>query len=140
MMTRRSLFTLLSAGFAAAIAAVTGKAATLRVGDHITIAGINAVNPRFRQQSLEDLAFYQGNQWPAEVLAARAAMGRPCLVKNRLPELVRREMEQTAARLTDEEEMDLISRVVREHRDRQMFLNYVYSAKAELPLNDRTPN
>jgi hypothetical protein len=41
-----------------------------------------------RRDSLEDLKFYAGDQWPAQIVADRAVAGRPCLTINLLPESV----------------------------------------------------
>lgn len=37
-----------------------------------------------RRDSLEDLKFYAGDQWPAQIVADRSLAGRPCLTINRL--------------------------------------------------------
>lgn len=42
-----------------------------------------------RRDSLEDLDFSIGKQWPATVLAQRELDGRPCLTMNRQPQFVR---------------------------------------------------
>lgn len=41
-----------------------------------------------RLKAMEDLRFFAGDQWPAEIREQRAIAGRPCLELNRLPELV----------------------------------------------------
>lgn len=42
-----------------------------------------------RAEALDDLEFLAGNQWPAQVRAARDKDKRPCLTINRLPSIVR---------------------------------------------------
>jgi Phage P22-like portal protein len=41
-----------------------------------------------RRAFLDDLAFYDGDQWPADVAGVRRADHRPCIVVNRLPQFV----------------------------------------------------
>src|SRR5271156_5973650 len=42
-----------------------------------------------RRESLDDLEFSIGNQWPMNIKAQRQIDGRPCLTMNRLPEFFR---------------------------------------------------
>jgi hypothetical protein len=42
-----------------------------------------------RRESLDDLEFVAGNQWPHDVKRERELDGRPCLVSNRLPTYIR---------------------------------------------------
>jgi hypothetical protein len=82
------------------------------------------------QSQLEALEFYGGNQWPADVLARRIAMGRPCLVINKLPMFVQQVMAKQ--RVPASEFHNVVERVVRENRDRQVLINYEASSKIEL--------
>jgi hypothetical protein len=47
-----------------------------------------------RDKALDDLRFFQGDQWPASIVAERNADGRPCLTINRLPELASQPLNQ----------------------------------------------
>lgn len=42
-----------------------------------------------RRESLDDLEFSIGNQWPQNIKAQRELDGRPCLTNNRLPQFIR---------------------------------------------------
>lgn len=42
-----------------------------------------------RRESLDDLEFSIGNQWPQNIQAQRQLDGRPCLTMNRLPQFIR---------------------------------------------------
>lgn len=42
-----------------------------------------------RRDSLDDLAFSIGDQWPMDIRAQRQIDGRPCLTVNRLPQFIR---------------------------------------------------
>lgn len=44
---------------------------------------------QLRKDMLEDLEFYNSDQWPKQVKVDRALDGRPCLTINRLPQFVR---------------------------------------------------
>lgn len=44
---------------------------------------------RIRQEALEDLKFYAGDQWPATVQSDRVLQNRPCLTINRLPQFAK---------------------------------------------------
>jgi hypothetical protein len=54
---------------------------------------------RIRQESLEDLKFYAGDQWPATIQSDRVLQNRPCLTINRLPQFAKQIInEQRASR------------------------------------------
>src|SRR5579871_2250592 len=42
-----------------------------------------------RKESLDDLQFSVGRQWPADIETQRQADGRPCLTMNRAPQFLR---------------------------------------------------
>ncbi len=83
-----------------------------------------------------DLAFYNGDQWPAEIRREREAAGRPCIMFNRIANIVTAlEFERNIRPLTpfgrNPEWRALVSEVVRKHRDNQMLYNFYASATAE---------
>lgn len=45
---------------------------------------------KIRRECLEDLRFYNGEQWPNEIKQVRELAERPCLTINRLPQFTRR--------------------------------------------------
>jgi hypothetical protein len=85
-------------------------------------------------ESFEALEFYQGKQWPQEILEIRS--GRPCLVENRLPELVAAALDsQRHDGLPELSALELTKlRVIitLQNRDAQLFYNYVASSCVEL--------
>ena len=80
------------------------------------------------------LAFYHGEQWPPEVAKKRREQGRPCLVVNKLPELVDiaiKDIEARGGTVSPKERMELILQAVRNNRDTQTYYNYWMSHEAE---------
>ena len=75
-----------------------------------------------------DIRFYLGDQWPSEVRARRLAQGRPCLVSNRLPAIVRSLM----AANPQANERRVVLEVVRQWRDAQLVVNYCLSDLVEM--------
>jgi hypothetical protein len=49
---------------------------------------VSEAETEYRELALEDLNFYDGDQWPDKIERQRADEGRPCLTINRLPGLV----------------------------------------------------
>jgi hypothetical protein len=75
------------------------------------------------------LRFFNGEQWDPQTRAQREQQGRPCLVFNRLPLIVRGIAGDRV--LTPREYEDLIIRVVQIMHDSQVVLNYRKSAECE---------
>lgn len=105
------------------------------------------------EEKADALKFYDGDQWPEDVKALRSGMPfgegmprnppRPCLVVNRLPELVATAIaneygphfiaagEAIPAELAAELETLKIV-ITRQNRDAQMLYNYLISTYAEI--------
>ena len=49
---------------------------------------VSDAESEMRREFLDDLYFFNGDQWPPDVAAERRAEGRPCLTINRLPQFV----------------------------------------------------
>ncbi len=96
--------------------------------------------PDLRDAAAEDLRFYHGDQWDAEVLKSRAARDRPSLVVNRLPAILMAALQQSRRipeETTPAERERLALAVVRLNRDVQRMYNYFVSARCEILLTDR---
>lgn len=130
-MNRRSFFSAI--GAIAATAAVDPERLLWTPGKKLI--SIPKAGSWMEDEFQKDLAFLSGQQWPADILKERVKMGRPCLVVNRLPDIVLQKAaahtEKTGETPTTLHLKRLISGTVREHRDIQMVLNYVASAEAE---------
>ncbi len=94
-------------------------------------------------ESYDAMEFYRGNQWPAEQRELRAGHmegsiprpARPCLVVNRLPELVAAALDhQREDGLPDLSALELTKLeiiITMQNRDAQMFYNYTLSSYVE---------
>jgi hypothetical protein len=103
------------------------------------VAIARAAERELLEERRRDLAFYFGDQWPAEAKAARLAQGRPCLVFNRIPGIVHAitaKRQGEGRGLTMAQTEDLMVEVVRKTRDSQIMLNYLRSTQVEL-VNSR---
>ncbi len=106
------------------------------------------------EEKAEALKFYNGDQWPEEIKAARQAQpmmngqptraARPCCVVNRLPELVAAAIAKEfgsfmpgevlpAQVVADIETLKIV--ITRANRDAQMLYNYLISAYVEIISN-----
>jgi hypothetical protein len=77
------------------------------------------------------LNFYYGDQWPAEVRAHREAAGRPSLTWNRIAPLVDTIADRRKLDKLGPEWKKVLVETVREHRDRQMLVNFLLSHEVE---------
>lgn len=55
---------------------------------------VESIESETRREMLEDLDFFNGKQWPADILQRREAAGRPALTINRLPQFIRQVVNQ----------------------------------------------
>ncbi len=83
------------------------------------------------EQWRKDLAFYEGDQWPAEVRANREADGRPVITFNRLPDIVDAICFGRRLRYGSPEWRAVVSDVVQKCSDEQKILNVYASSVAE---------
>jgi hypothetical protein len=90
------------------------------------------------QWEADYLAFYAGEQWDPAVRAERLAMGRPCLVFNKIPGLVHARICKEGAADSYFLRKRLIPEVVRDNRDHQVLYNFTRTAQAEI-LSCRAP-
>lgn len=94
----------------------------------LNAADIEAVYGR-TDETAALLDFYEGHQWPALIRYQRVT--RPCLVVNRLPEIVALAIARCPTPLSAEDLRALKIAVTRENKDAQMLYNYTLSAFAE---------
>ena len=94
--------------------------------------------PRYSdQERAEALAFFNGDQWPADIRAKRLINKRPCIVQNLLPDrLCREHPEFTPGRISTDRYIgdklaDAIVDIVRRDRDVNRLHNLCVSNKAE---------
>ncbi len=90
---------------------------------------------------IDALEFYDGQQWPQDVLAHRcghvvdgvSVPPRPCLVVNRLTKLVALAIDRNAGVKLSMRDMRILKAIItRQNRDAQMLYNYTLSSLVEL--------
>lgn len=87
-------------------------------------------SPRMSDELLDAMKFRGGDQWNPEFRKLREDRGRPCIVNNQVPWLMKRAAKVNAS-LSDG---DLTLMVVRKVRDMQVMYNVAYSNHVECPL------
>jgi hypothetical protein len=88
-----------------------------------------------RQYVIESMKFYNGDQWPHDIVTARENANRPTLVVNKLPGLFASALAARppmALQLSHRQMSALILAIVRRNRDAQCAYNYMCSAQVEM--------
>ncbi len=82
------------------------------------------------EQIKEALAFYHGDQWPADIVRQRA--GRPTLTFNRIPAIVEEILHDRGGSYSKEGFEALVVEVVNKARDPQQVYNWASSGLIEM--------